>query len=99
MTTALNTRGRIDVADGTIAQCSADYAAEAKCPCGASLTDVDDGDECVVCGALNDWDEAMVFVVVLEYEYPEDDANESDCEGCYCDPCECLPNDCNCDPE
>ena len=96
MTTALTTQGRIDVAEGTVAECSVAWGDGAECACGASLTDVDDGDPCPVCDCWNDFGESPIFVVVLEYKYPKDD---DDREGCYCDPCECLPNDCNFDPE
>ena len=81
MTTALNTQGRIDVVNGALARCSEECGADAECACGASLTDVDDGDPCPVCDDWNDHGESPIFVIVLEYTYPEDDANESDCEG------------------
>jgi hypothetical protein len=72
MTTALSTRGRIDVAEGAVAECSAAWGADAECACGASLTDVDDGDPCPVCDDWGDSDESPIFVVVLEYTYPAD---------------------------
>jgi hypothetical protein len=73
MTDMLNDRGRADVAEGAVAECSEGWGADAECACGASLTDVDDGDQCPVCDCWNDFDESPIFVVVLEYTYPEDD--------------------------
>ena len=77
MTDMLNGRGRADVASGAVAECSANYTADAECACGASLTDVDDGDPCPVCDCWNDFDESPTFVVVLEYTYPEDDDDDA----------------------
>jgi len=67
----LNDKGRDDYSNGIIAECSADYGADAECfGCGASLTDVDDGDPCPVCDDWNDCCESPIFIVVLDYEYP-----------------------------
>jgi hypothetical protein len=79
MTDMLNDRGRADVADGTVAQCSEEYGADAECACGASLTDVDDGDPCPACDCWNDFDESPIFVVVLEYTLPEAPVDPTDC--------------------
>jgi hypothetical protein len=80
MTTALTTQGRIDVAEGAVAECSADWGADAECSgCGASMTDVADGDPCPVCDDWNDCGESPIFVVVLEYEPPEAPVGPADC--------------------
>ncbi len=80
MTTALNTHDRADVDSDAIAECSSEYAADAECACGASLTDVADGDPCPVCGCT-DHGESPVFIVVLEYTPPEDEFDPDDCPG------------------
>lgn len=68
----LNDKGRADYSDGTIAECSADYGADAECSnCGDSLTNIADGDPCPHCYNGDDYSESPIFIVVLDYEYPE----------------------------
>lgn len=69
----LNDKGREDYSNGAIAECSADYGADAECfNCEASLADVDDGDPCPTCGDWDDGCESPIFIVVLDYEYPRE---------------------------
>ncbi len=82
MTTALSAIGRADVADGIIAECSAEYGECAEChKCGASLRDVADGDPCPACHDWNDHGDSPIFVVVLEYVCPEGADDREECEG------------------
>jgi len=65
----LNDKGRDDYSNGVIAECSADYGADAECSgCEASLTDVADGDACPACGNWNDCWDSPIFIVVLDYQ-------------------------------
>jgi hypothetical protein len=79
MSDMLNERCRADVASGAVAECSEAWGADAECSCGASLSDVADGDECPGCGEYDDHGESPIFVVVLDYRYPPADADATGC--------------------